>query len=58
MTEINAAEADLLRRAVTACRNIQKQAEGESAWFVWVPAHLEKLADRIDPPADLKEEDR
>lgn len=42
-------EADMLRRAAEACRNAQKQMSGRRDWFDWVPAHLDQLADRLDP---------
>ena len=49
-------DADMLRRAATACRNYVRQAgmpTGEGEWFDWVPKHLDQLADRLDPdPVD------
>lgn len=42
-------DADMLRRAAEACRNVQKQATGGKDWFDWVPAHLDGLAERLDP---------
>lgn len=39
-------EAEMLRRAATACRNVQPQYGSE--WFDWVPKHLERLATRFD----------
>lgn len=41
-------DADMLRRAATACRNAQRQMQGRTAWFDWVPQHLEQLATRLD----------
>ena len=44
-------DADMLRRAADACRNLQKQTRGRHnvEWFDWVPQHLEQLADRLVP---------
>lgn len=41
-------DADMLRRAAEACRNIQKQAVGNTDWFDWVPKHLDWLAAQRD----------
>jgi hypothetical protein len=43
-------EADLLRRAATAARNIATQTRGDTTWFSWVPNHLDGLAERLSPP--------
>lgn len=50
MTPVRA-DAEMLRRAANACRNIQKQAVGPREWFDWVPKHLEWLAAHIDGEA-------
>lgn len=42
-------EAVNLRRAAEACRNVQRQAGARGDWFGWVPQHLDRLADRLDP---------
>lgn len=43
------ADAEMLRRAAQACRNVQDQARPKSVeWFDWVPAHLDKMADSLD----------
>lgn len=42
-------EENLHRRAAAACRNIQKQAAGKTAWFDWVPRYLDRLADAEAP---------
>lgn len=42
------ADAEMLRRAARACRNMQNQAVGPREWFDWVPKHLDHLAEQID----------
>lgn len=49
-------DADLLRRAATACRNLQHRRflEGDDEWFDWVPKHLDQLADRLNATAEVQ----
>lgn len=43
-----ALDTDRLRRAATACRNVQTQATGNRDWFDWVPKYLDAIARALD----------
>lgn len=41
-------QAEMLRRAATACWNAKESRRPIADWFDWVPKHLDQLADRLD----------
>ena len=45
--KINPEEADMIRRAAVAVRNLILQDPERSEWADWVPQHLDGLAERI-----------
>lgn len=42
-------DADMLRRAAEASRNVAAPRGVAVEWFLWVPRYLDQLADRLDP---------
>lgn len=49
MTAIVDTDPEMLRRAAKACRNLRdQQTVGNTEWFLWVPQHLERLADEAE----------
>jgi hypothetical protein len=52
---VTADDAEMVRRAAQACRNMTQQAQlglGSFDWFDWVPQHLDQIAARLAASVD------